>query len=393
MSPSSPHTTDDLTFELLLLTQIAQHRAPALPEAFAAALRESSLWVAPVAVRPRRRPAPVWKAAVLAGLIAFTPLAWLPVYADTQVRVGLSIVDAKTGKAIGGARILGEKGALLGTTGPDGRITLVVPSGATDRFIIEKPGYRSVPVIRTQLRDNNLIAMLPAPKVAPTTRPTPLRPVPIVQATPKATPKPLPTVQATPKATPKPLPTIQATPKATPKPLPTVQATPKPTAKPVKPTAHPTLAPTVAPSPAAVEASPGPLRTPAPETRFGYATHRVRSGDTLWRIAKREYGDGFRWKVIFEANRDVVRQSDLLQPGMILKLPRSTRQMLQPGWVFVHKGDSLYVLAERYLGDGERWPALYRANRKRIKNPRLIHPGQRLFIPGLARRERTTKRR
>src|ERR1051325_9356822 len=44
--------------------------------------------------------------------------------------------------------------------------------------------------------------------------------------------------------------------------------------------------------------------------------------------------------------------------------------------VTVQPGDSLSRIAKRELGDAERWHAIYAANRETIKNPDLIHPGQ-----------------
>ena len=54
-----------------------------------------------------------------------------------------------------------------------------------------------------------------------------------------------------------------------------------------------------------------------PEAR----TYTVASGDSLSRIAKREYGDASRWRAIFEANRDQIEDPDLIHPGQVLKLP------------------------------------------------------------------------
>jgi nucleoid-associated protein YgaU len=47
----------------------------------------------------------------------------------------------------------------------------------------------------------------------------------------------------------------------------------------------------------------------------------------------------------------------------------------------VRRGDTLWRIAEQWTGDGSLWPALYRANRDQIRNPALLHPGQRLSIP------------
>lgn len=47
----------------------------------------------------------------------------------------------------------------------------------------------------------------------------------------------------------------------------------------------------------------------------------------------------------------------------------------------VVKGDSLSKIAEREYGDANRWRDIYEANRASIKNPNLIYPGQKLRIP------------
>jgi nucleoid-associated protein YgaU len=50
----------------------------------------------------------------------------------------------------------------------------------------------------------------------------------------------------------------------------------------------------------------------------------------------------------------------------------------------VRPGDTLWSIAEQAIGDGTLWPALYRANRDQIKDPALLHPGQRLSVPEVA---------
>lgn len=45
----------------------------------------------------------------------------------------------------------------------------------------------------------------------------------------------------------------------------------------------------------------------------------------------------------------------------------------------VRSGDSLWAIATKYYGDPSRWPKIADANR--LKNPSLIRPGQRLTIP------------
>ena len=50
-------------------------------------------------------------------------------------------------------------------------------------------------------------------------------------------------------------------------------------------------------------------------------TYTVVAGDSLSKIAKKVYGDGNKWKRIFEANRDTVKNPDLIHPGQVLKIP------------------------------------------------------------------------
>jgi len=52
--------------------------------------------------------------------------------------------------------------------------------------------------------------------------------------------------------------------------------------------------------------------------------------DCLWRIAEKFYNDGFKWKVIYDANRDIVKNPDLIKPGWILKIPKAATKLTQP---------------------------------------------------------------
>jgi nucleoid-associated protein YgaU len=47
----------------------------------------------------------------------------------------------------------------------------------------------------------------------------------------------------------------------------------------------------------------------------------------------------------------------------------------------VKSGDSLSKIAKQFYGDASKWHRIYDANRDKIKNPDLIHPGQEFTIP------------
>ncbi|MBF9029927.1 LysM peptidoglycan-binding domain-containing protein [Rhodobacterales bacterium HKCCE3408] len=58
-----------------------------------------------------------------------------------------------------------------------------------------------------------------------------------------------------------------------------------------------------------------------PEPGSGVTVHTVQTGNTLWGISREQYGEGILFVQIFEANRDLIRDPDLIFPGQIFTLP------------------------------------------------------------------------
>jgi hypothetical protein len=54
--------------------------------------------------------------------------------------------------------------------------------------------------------------------------------------------------------------------------------------------------------------------------RVAPATYKVRKGDTLSSIARREYGHASRWPALWWGNRDRVHNPDALKVGVVLEL-------------------------------------------------------------------------
>jgi nucleoid-associated protein YgaU len=50
-------------------------------------------------------------------------------------------------------------------------------------------------------------------------------------------------------------------------------------------------------------------------------TYTIAKGDSLSKIAKRFYGDAKLWKKIHEANKDIIKNPDLIHPGQVIKIP------------------------------------------------------------------------
>lgn len=57
--------------------------------------------------------------------------------------------------------------------------------------------------------------------------------------------------------------------------------------------------------------------TPAPQATF----YEVKSGDSLSKIAKAQYGDAMKYPVIFEANKPMLKDPDKIYPGQVLRIP------------------------------------------------------------------------
>ncbi|HEY9854526.1 MAG TPA: LysM peptidoglycan-binding domain-containing protein [Stenomitos sp.] len=57
----------------------------------------------------------------------------------------------------------------------------------------------------------------------------------------------------------------------------------------------------------------------APSIRY-----RVKEGDCLWFIARAYLGRGREWRSIYAANRDQIRNPDLIYPGQVFTIPRRT---------------------------------------------------------------------
>lgn len=126
--------------------------------------------------------------------------------------------------------------------------------------------------------------------------------------------------------------------------------------------------------------------------------YTVVRGDDLWDIARRMYGDGSRYVELFEANRDRVmpggeRFSDprLIREGWVLHIPLPAQGIEVAGDTVTYRvvrGDHLWGIAARLLGDGFRWTEVWEANRDRemddgrvFTDPNRIHPGWHLVVP------------
>lgn len=155
-----------------------------------------------------------------------------------------------------------------------------------------------------------------------------------------------------------------------------------------------------------------PQTTPANQpARQTWRTHTVVEGDSLYRLAARYLGDGKRWPELQKLNDDVLRGSENVQLGMVLKIapeqtaqsqtqtqpqtrsqsnnqsqtrqPNAPRQETRPEpkhrTYVVLKGDSLGKISQSLLGTSRRMNEIVELNA--LKDPDDIRVGQTLRIP------------
>lgn len=97
---------------------------------------------------------------------------------------------------------------------------------------------------------------------------------------------------------------------------------------------------------------------PLPITRPAAApsnTYTIKAGDTLWSIAQKFYGDGSKWKLIYDANKDIIEKTarehgrsssengHWIYPGVTLVIPEASKDTPQYGGPGQVKKDSYKI--------------------------------------------------
>ncbi len=107
--------------------------------------------------------------------------------------------------------------------------------------------------------------------------------------------------------------------------------------------------------------------------------HTVVRGETLWDIAKAHYGNPFLYTLIAAANN--LADPDVIHPGDILIIPPKPAPAPPPQTYVVKSGDTLWDIAQRFYGNPNKYRLIAAANN--LTNPHVITPGQKLAIPGV----------
>ncbi|OQX86373.1 MAG: hypothetical protein B6D63_00075 [Candidatus Latescibacteria bacterium 4484_7] len=106
----------------------------------------------------------------------------------------------------------------------------------------------------------------------------------------------------------------------------------------------------------------------------------MKYGESLWKVASYEeiYNDPLKWPRLWRGNKELIEDPDWVLAGWEIKIPRDW-----PRKHVVEQDEWLAKIAGYWevYDDYKKWPVLYEANKNKIKDPDLIFPNQELVIP------------
>ncbi|MBT7611429.1 MAG: LysM peptidoglycan-binding domain-containing protein [Bacteriovoracaceae bacterium] len=107
-------------------------------------------------------------------------------------------------------------------------------------------------------------------------------------------------------------------------------------------------------------------------------TYTVKSGDTLMWIAFKIYGDYSKWADLSSQNGNIVRISE----GQVLNFTEPAEKFSwepKGNPYTIINGDTLGTISNDKYGSSAKWKSIYDNNRPMIKNPNLIFAGFTLY--------------
>ncbi|MEE2876575.1 MAG: LysM peptidoglycan-binding domain-containing protein [Candidatus Neomarinimicrobiota bacterium] len=120
-------------------------------------------------------------------------------------------------------------------------------------------------------------------------------------------------------------------------------------------------------------------------TLTDWDTYMIVPGDFLFKIAKEEYGNFRRWREIYAWNEEKIGANpNLIYPYHYLTLKRDNKvEEFKPGFseYEVNSGETLWDIADKLYGDPIAWIILYLDNTDRLNgNSNFLDPGMTLQV-------------
>ncbi len=118
--------------------------------------------------------------------------------------------------------------------------------------------------------------------------------------------------------------------------------------------------------------------------------YKVQSGDTLMKISFAKYGTIYRWREIYESNKEQLPDINRLEPGTVLVLNGEEFVVIRKNGTpyLIRRGDTLGKISQQVYQDPKKWPVLWRNNPQLIKDPNKIYAGFTLYYRPLSASEK-----
>lgn len=127
-----------------------------------------------------------------------------------------------------------------------------------------------------------------------------------------------------------------------------------------------------------------PLTTPTDSLEVGSNNYEVQKGDSLWKISENMYGVGYKWTEIAKANKlqnaSIIEVGQKLVLPEISKVSADVKVESKSITYTVKFNDSLWKIAISEYGDGNNWVQIWDLNKNIISNPNVLEVGMILKL-------------
>ena len=112
--------------------------------------------------------------------------------------------------------------------------------------------------------------------------------------------------------------------------------------------------------------------------------YTVKAGDTLMKISWEQYGNLFRWREIYTANKSAIADPNHVPPGTVLTISGTGRS---PASAMEHSGDQYLIvigdtlgkISGKVYGATDKWKKIWENNKQLIRDPNKIYAGFYLY--------------